>query len=115
MPMRVGFTEFRKQMLEEELKLIEELLPTIGVKKVILTGAMTTGIYAPDSPINLVVIQETDSNYVRREDFFYYHLNTNVSVETAVYTPEEFEVLQHELPVLIKACKEGRILYDDEQ
>ena len=39
MPMRIGFTDFRKQMLEEELKNVEALLPQLGVKKVILTGA----------------------------------------------------------------------------
>ena len=38
--MRIGFTDFRKQMLEEELKNVEALLPQLGVKKVILTGAM---------------------------------------------------------------------------
>jgi len=114
MPMRIGFTDFRRQMLEEELKTIEELLPTIGVKKVILTGAMTTGDYAPDSPIKLIVVQDTDSNFARREDFFFYHLNASVAVETLVYTPEEFPELINKLPALMKACSEGRVIYDDE-
>ena len=121
MPMRIGFIDFRKQMLEEELKKIEELLPTLGVKKVILTGAMTTGDYAPDSPIKLIVIQNIDvcsgmpgSHFVRREDFWTYHLNANVAVETLVYTPEEFPKLSTELPALMKACSEGRVIYDDE-
>ena len=33
MPMRVGFTLFRKEMLERELAGIQELLPTLGVEK----------------------------------------------------------------------------------
>ena len=32
MPMRVGFTLFRKEMLERELVGIQELLPTLGVE-----------------------------------------------------------------------------------
>tara|TARA_A100001037_G_scaffold306707_1_gene354339 strand:+ start:3272 stop:3640 length:369 start_codon:yes stop_codon:yes gene_type:complete len=121
MPMRIGFTDFRKQMLEEELKNIQELLPTLGVKKVILTGDMATENYSPDSPIKLIAIQEIDvcsgmpsANFVRREDFWTYHLNANVAVETIVYTPEEFSRLINELPALMKACSEGRTIYDDE-
>ena len=122
MPMRIGFTDFRKQMLEEELKNVEALLPQLGVKKVILTGAMTTGDYAPDSPIKLIVIQDIDvcmgmpaPKFLRREDFWTYHLNASVAIETLVYTPEEFPILIDELPALRKACNEGRVIYDDEQ
>ena len=40
MPLRVGFSEFRKQMLERDLQAIEEVIPILGVEKVILTGDM---------------------------------------------------------------------------
>ena len=112
MPVRIGFTEFRKQMLERELQNIEELLPTLGVEQVILTGDMVTGTYTPDSKISLIVVHDTDRPFGRRADFFFYHLGSYVDVETIVYTPEEFEHLRDELPVLSAACRKGRVIFN---
>ncbi len=112
MPMRVGFTKFRKEMLERELASIEQMLPTLGVEKVILTGDMITGRYSPDSRIDLIVVQKTDLTFGRRSDFFSYHLGSYIGVDTQVYTPEEFEALRDTLPALHSACEKGRVIFD---
>ena len=112
MPMRVGFTKFRKEMLERELASIEQMLPTLGVEKVILTGDMITGRYSPDSRIDLIVVHKTDLTFGRRSDFFSYHLGSYIGVDTQVYTPEEFEALRDTLPALHSACEKGRVIFD---
>ena len=112
MPVRAGFSRYRKEMLERELETILELLPQLGLEKVILTGDMATEDYQPDSRIELIVVQKTDLPFGRRADFFSYHLDTAVAVDTQVYTPEEFEELQEELPALNRACKQGRVIFD---
>ena len=112
MPVRVGFSRFRKEMLERELETIQELLPQLGVEKVILTGAMASEDYQPDSQIELIVIHKTDMTFGRRADFFSYHLNTGVAVDFQVYTPEEFDELVEKLPVLNQACKAGRVIFE---
>ncbi len=112
MPVRAGFARYRKEMLELELETIMELMPQLGVEKVILTGDMATEDYAPDSRIELIVVQKTDLSFGRRADFFSYHLNTRLSIDTQVYTPEEFEDLRERLPDLNRACKEGRVIFD---
>ncbi len=112
MPVRAGFSRYRKEMLERELGTILELLPQLGIEKVILTGDMATEDYQPDSRIELIVVQKTDLSFGRRADFFSYHLNTAVAVDTQVYTPEEFEELQEKLPELNRACKQGRVIFD---
>jgi predicted nucleotidyltransferase len=112
MPVRVGFSRYRKDILERELEAIVKILPMLGVEKVILTGDMVTEDYAPDSRIDLIVVQNTELSFGRRADFFSYHLNTAVSVDTQVYTPEEFDVLRESLPALHRACKEGRVIFD---
>jgi predicted nucleotidyltransferase len=112
MPMRVGFTQFRKQMLERELQTIIETLPSLGVEKVILTGDAATGDYRPDSRIELVVVHKTEYSFGRRADFFSYHLGSSVEIDTQVYTPEEFETLRDTLPALVRACKEGREIFN---
>ena len=112
MPIRVGFTQFRKQMLERELDTIMQMLPTLGLEKVILVGDMVTGDYRPDSRIELIVVQKTDRPFGRREDFFSYHFGSGIAVDTQVYTPEEFEALRETLPALHLACRKGRVIFD---
>jgi hypothetical protein len=112
MPMRVGFALFRKQMLERELESIQEVLPMLGVEKVILTGDMAAGDYSPDTRIELVVVHQTEHTFGRRADFFSYHLGSSVEIDTLVYTPEEFETLKDSLPALRRACKEGREIFN---
>ena len=112
MPLRVGFSMFRKDMLERELEGIEKLLPYLGVEKVILVGDMITEKYTQESAIQLVVVHETDRPFGRRADFFSYHLDSAVAVDTWVYTPQEFQELQKILPVLSRACEQGRVLYE---
>ncbi len=112
MAVRIGFTKFREQMLEQELTTIQELLPTLGVEKVILSGDMVSGDYSPESKIRLIIVHDTDRQFGRRADFFSYHLSSMVDVETLVYTPAEFQTLPDVLPALHNACQEGRVIYD---
>ena len=103
---------FRKDMLARELAGMENLLPNLGVEKVILVGDMVTEDYTPESSIQLVVVHETDRPFGRRADFFSYHLDSTVAVDTQVYTPQEFESLKETLPELHRACQQGRVLFD---
>ena len=114
MPVRIGFTQFRKQMLEKEMENIFSLLPQLGVEKVYLTGDMVTGDISPDSRIDLIVVHDNEGAYGRRADFFSYHLSSMVAVDCQVYTPQEFEELQGSLPALATAIKHGRVIYSAE-
>ncbi|MYC31442.1 MAG: hypothetical protein F4X65_15365 [Chloroflexi bacterium] len=114
MPVRIGFTVFRKQMLEKELDNIMGLLPQLGVEKVFLTGDMISGDISPDSRIDLVVVHDTDAAFGRRADFFSYHLASMVAVDCQVYTPREFEEMQDTLPALCLAKKYGRVIFSAE-
>ena len=53
MPMRVGFGEFRRQMLERDLEAIEEMIPILGVEKVILTGDMVSLV----PPVHIALVR----------------------------------------------------------
>ena len=114
MPVRIGFTQFRKQMLEKELDNIMSLLPQLGVEKVYLTGDMVTGDITPDSRVDLVVVHDVEDAYGRRADFFSYHLSSMIAVDCQVYTPQEFEELQDSHPALMTAIKHGRVIYSAE-
>ena len=113
MPMRVGFAEFRRQMLERDLVAIEEMIPILGVEKVILTGDMAAGEFKPDTKIELIIVHNTEYSFGRRADFFSYHLPSSVDIDTLVYTPAEFEDMKEKLPALAKACREGREIFNN--
>ncbi len=116
MAVRIGFTEYRRQMLDKELTRIVGLMPQLGIQKVILTGSHARGATGPGSDLNLVVIQETARGYQygRREDFFSYHLNPEVGMNYVVYTPEEFEEESLSNPSLRYALERGRVVYESE-
>ena len=114
MPVRIGFTRFRKQMLEKELENIIALLPQLGVEKVYLTGDMVTGDISPDSRIDLVAVHDTDATFGRRADFFSYHLASMVAVDCQVYTPQEFNDLRESLQALASAIKDGKVIFSAE-
>lgn len=112
MPMRVGFLQLRRQMLERQLDEMMEVLPSLGIEKAILVGDMVSEDYSPVSSIDLVFVHETDRPFGRRADFFSYHIDSQVGMTAQVYTPAEFEELQDTLPALYEACKRGRVIYD---
>lgn len=112
MPVRIGFIPFRRQMLEQELARILEVLPILGIEKAILTGDMVTGDYSPTSAIDLIFVHDTDRPFGRRADFFSYHIGAQVGMTVQVYTPAEFAELQHTLPALYLACKQGKVVFD---
>ena len=112
MPMRVGFIQYRRQMLEQQLAELTDVFPTLGIRKAILVGDAVTGDYSPASTLDFIFVQETDRPFGRRADFFSYHLDAQVGITSQVYTPEEFEELQDTLPALYAAGKQGRVVFD---
>ena len=116
MPVRIGFTEYRRQMLEKELSRIVALMPQLGIRKVVLTGSHARGSINPGSDLNFVIVQESARGYQygRREDFFSYHLNPEVAMDYVVYTPEEFEEESLTNPSLRYALERGRVVYESE-
>ena len=112
MPMRVGFIQFRRQMLERQLDEMMAVLPTLGIHKAILIGDLVSGDFSPSSSLDLVFVHDTDQPFGRRADFFSYHIGSQVGMTAQVYTPAEFEQLQDARPALYAAGQRGRIIYD---
>ena len=112
MPMRVGFIQYRRQMLERQLEETMAVFPTLGIEKAILVGDAVTEDVSPSSTLDFIFVHDTDRPFGRRADFFSYHLDAQVGMTFQVYTPEEFEQLQETLPALYSACKQGRVVFD---
>ena len=110
MPIRVGFAQHRRGILDKELDRILEALPQLAVQKAILIGSLATPETKPSSDINLIIVHETEAKFNQRMDFFTSHLDPTVGINFLVYTPEEFEEIQHTNPYIKQAIQKGNVL-----
>ena len=112
MPVRIGFAEYRSQLLRQELERVLEELPGLGALKVILLGDVLTGDVHPSSILELIIVQETDETYLDRIDFFLSHLRPTVGIDISVYTPDEFMDIEERNILVSKALKNEGLLYE---
>ena len=107
-----GFARQRQQMLEAELRRYIDEMPPLGMTRLILIGQLARGgTIAPETGLNLVVVQETDEPPHRRPDFWVTHLRPSVGTNFSVYTSQEFDDLANSDPLLIEATHYGERLY----
>ena len=112
MPVRIGFIQYRLQLLRQELERLVAELPALGALKVIITGDLLTEDIKPSSIIQLIIVQDTDALYLDRIDFFVSHLRPNVGVEISVLTPNEFSNLESSNLTMFKKIKPEGVLYE---
>lgn len=110
MPMMLGFSDHRRQLLSEEAERLAEDLPPLGVLQAYLVGDFASERIRPETELDLVIVHQTEQPFHRRADFFASHLRPAVGARYVVYTPGEFEELQHVDPVLIRARESGRMI-----
>ena len=113
MPMMFGFSAQRRQMLEAELVRVAEELPVYGSLRMHVVGDFARDEVRLDTPLELVIVHPTDEPYRRRADFFVDHLRPRLDIRFHVYTPEEFEQLADEDPLLIDAIALGEPVFGE--
>ena len=111
MPVRIGFSSFRRQSLDAELERITQMLPQLGVDKAFLIGDLAADNSGPETTLDLIMVLELPGNFARRSDFFASHLGPMVGSNFFVYTPEEFETLRETSPFLRSALQKGRLIH----
>lgn len=111
MPVRIGFSRYRRQSLEKELERITGMMPQLGVEKAFLIGDLATGDVGPDSSLDMIMVLDLPGNFTRRMDFFTSHLGPMIGASFLVYTPDEFEELKDASPFLRDALQKGRLIH----
>lgn len=110
MPMMIGFSRQRRQLLEAELQRLVAELPPLGVRRMYLTGELARGAAGPETELELVLVQDTDEPFHRRPDFFVAHVRPRIGTRFLVFTPAEFEELKGADPVLREAVRTGEVV-----
>jgi len=111
MPMMVGFAEQRRRMLEAEFVRFVEELPPLAVRRLYATGDFGRRSVASDTPLEVVIVHQTDEPWRRRADFFVDHLRPRLETRFHVYTPDEFAELRDVDPVIVGAREIGEPAY----
>jgi hypothetical protein len=108
--MMFGFAQQRRRMLDAEAERLTAELPPLGVLRMYLTGDYAAGRVGPDTELELLIVQETDQPFRRRADFFVSHVRPRLGTRFIVYTPDEFDALQADDPVIRRAVVSGEVL-----
>ena len=101
MPMMIGFTEHRRQLLESEVRRFREEAPPFGALAAWVVGDLARGHVDHETELELVIIQMTDRPFHRRGDFWESHLRPRVGTRYIVYTPEEVDEYESSDPLLM--------------
>ena len=102
--------ERHQQRLEEEIGRLKEELASLGAELVILFGSAGRGEMRLGSDIDLLVVMESELDFVERTAALYKALQPRLDADILVYTPQEFVKMSQTSPLIRRALAEGRKL-----
>lgn len=100
----------RSERLAEEAERITKLLVERGATLVVVFGSFARGDVGSFSDLDMIAVMESDLPFIKRLEELYVALLPNVGLDLLVYTPEEFEEMQHRSFVR-HALAEGKVLH----
>lgn len=112
LPIRIGFTQYRSQLLKHEMDRVVSELPSLGISKAIVVGDLAKYRVTPSSILEMIFVHETEASFLDRIDFFTSHLTPSIGMDVSVYTPKEFSELQNSNLFVMDALKNGWIVYE---
>jgi predicted nucleotidyltransferase len=114
MPDLIHERELYTKALEEDLEsLVEQLRAMPEVRKVVLFGSYSQGRSDLFTDLDLLVVMESDRDFVIRSADLAGELKAGVALDLLVYTPEELENIR-ERPFIRHALETGKMLYERE-
>lgn len=102
----------RAELLRTELnRLVSWLATTYGAREIILFGSMASGRIGPWSDLDLVVVKETALPFLERAVEVIEQVRPRVGLDLLVYTPAEWETVQHRRFTHDEITDRGQVLY----
>ena len=103
-------------MPDDELAgVIEEVVRRIvGVsdpQRIILFGSHARGDCGPDSDLDILVVIDSDLDFVTRTADLARQLRAGVDLDLLAYTPQEMECISHR-PFIQHVLKIGKVVYE---
>jgi len=103
-----------RAMLLSELARIQLELKVLGAKKIIIFGSSARDEAGLDSDLDLIVVMDSDDDFVDRVGALYKKIKPRAAVDFFVYTPAEFEKMSKDSMFLKNVLREAKTLYEAE-
>lgn len=112
-PIEMDEATWTARLGSELTRFIDLLVREFDPVKIILFGSLAEGAPRLWSDIDIVVVRETDKNFIERAMEIQRKFDSNVGVDLLVYTPEEFEHLCAErLFFQQEILRKGKVIYE---
>lgn len=100
------------QTLENELaRILEQLSRIEAVQRVVLFGSYAEGRRDLFTDLDLLVVMDSNKDFVTRTADIYSRLQVRVDVDLLVYTPEELNRMEHS-GFMRRVLESGKVLYE---
>ncbi len=111
---RRGLAEKRRKEMEEEVRRLRDVLPTLPeVKRAWVIGSFSWGEVRARSDLDLILEVESEESFEKRWERYYLALRPRVPTDLLVYTAEELSELK-ERAFFRRALREARLIYERE-
>lgn len=104
--------ELHRQRIKEEIERLKGELASLGAELVIIFGSAGRGETRLGSDIDLIVVMESDLDFLERTAALYKALQPRLDADILVYTPQEFAKVTQTSSLVRRALKEGRKLIE---
>jgi predicted nucleotidyltransferase len=105
---RLAYGQALRAALE---RVLDQLTRMPQVYRVMLFGSYAAGRRDLFTDLDLLVVMDSDQDFVQRTAELYGQLQAGVDMDLLVYTPEEFERMRHS-GFVRHAVKTGQVLYE---
>jgi len=92
-------------------QIVHRLSEMPKVERVILFGSYAAGRRDLFTDLDLIVVIETNLDYINRSVWLYQMLQTDVDLDMIIYTPDEFQQLQ-DSNFLKHVLKTAKVVYE---
>ena len=97
---------------EAAIRKIRSLLPGTNVTRAIVFGSAASASVTRGSDLDLLLVRPTRERFVDRAADLYRLFDCDLALDLLVYTPEEFERLKIESPLVRHAVATGEAIYE---
>lgn len=107
------FTKIPSEIVSEQ---VVRCLKPYDPEQIILFGSYARGDVHQGSDVDLIIIKDTESKFLRRMDDILDLWDMDYPVEFFVYTPAEFEQMKREKrDFILTVIEEGLVIYEKQQ
>jgi uncharacterized protein len=99
--------------MEKQLNALLHALQAYQPQRIILFGSAARGEADAESDLDVLVIKETPEPFVKRLETMAELCPPGVHADILVYTPDELtRMVEDGNPFILRALKEGRVIYE---